>query len=103
MSAPGVNPNKRKRPFRKPKAAAVTAAAPEAATPQLGSFQSTPQATRPATPVAGESSRGFTNVKFDQFLASGQISQATMNGIASLRPVHEFWSVATNSASSTRR
>jgi hypothetical protein len=89
QSPSGAPPPKRRRPAsKKPQLQAPTAAS-SATTTALNTPSVTPRPSTPAEP-ATESSRGFTNVRFTDFLARGQISQPTATGIASLRPVHEF-------------
>lgn len=93
----GAPPAKRRRPAKK-QGLRAPAAAPSSVPTGLSSTTSTPIDTPSMTPgtltppatSGGEGGRGFTNTRFADFLAQGAISQACMNGIASLRPVHEF-------------
>ncbi|KAK4705975.1 hypothetical protein P7C70_g230, partial [Phenoliferia sp. Uapishka_3] len=97
-SPSGQPPKKRRRPAKKPAVPGAPAPAQAQAKAPLvvPSTSSTPIVTPSVTPrsttpaAAGESSRGFTTVRFADFASKGLISAATAAGVASLRPVHEF-------------
>ncbi|SGY45300.1 BQ5605_C001g00271 [Microbotryum silenes-dioicae] len=57
-------------------------------TPALSSQAPTPTGTM--TPVAGDSSKAFTQLKFEDLYHQGKISQRTAQGIAALSPPHIY-------------